>query len=119
MTSSRAEINGMMVMVQSTLRLNFFNYGSSLSIVIERSSKSSDAFIATFDFTSIYYFGCLTTMTSPTFSAPTTFPTPYIGYIDMTYISTFGSSGRYSSLGTVSPSLMMLETLFRLRHTPE
>ena len=29
MTSSQAEINGMMVMVHSTLRLNFFNYGSS------------------------------------------------------------------------------------------
>ena len=28
-TSSQAEINGMMVMVQSTLRLNFFSRGSS------------------------------------------------------------------------------------------
>ena len=28
-TGSQAEINGMMVMVQSTLRLDFFNCGSS------------------------------------------------------------------------------------------
>ena len=28
-TGSRAEINSVMVMVQSTLRLDFFNYGSS------------------------------------------------------------------------------------------
>ncbi|RVW63293.1 hypothetical protein CK203_058761 [Vitis vinifera] len=83
------------------------------------SSKSSDAFIATFDFTSICYFGCLTSMTSPTFSAPVAFLTHYIGYIDTTSIPTSRPSGYYSSSRAASPSSMISETLFKLRHTLE
>ncbi|RVW89726.1 hypothetical protein CK203_047234 [Vitis vinifera] len=57
-----------------------------VSIVIERSSRSSDAFIATFDFIDICYFGYLTSTTSPTFSVPTAFLIHFIGYVDTTSI---------------------------------
>ncbi|KAL6325739.1 hypothetical protein AAG906_026567 [Vitis piasezkii] len=84
------EIDGMMVMIQSTLRLDFFTYFVGVSIVIERSSRISEAFIATFDFTDICYFGCLTSTTSPTFSAPAAFLIHFIGYVDTTSIPAMG-----------------------------
>ncbi|RVW36246.1 hypothetical protein CK203_107285 [Vitis vinifera] len=91
-TGPRAEIDSMMVMIQSTLRLDFFRLSLfvRVSIIIERSSKSSDVFIATFDFTNICYFGCLTSTTSPTFSAPATFLIHCVGYVDTTSIPTSG-----------------------------
>ena len=96
-----------------------WGYFVRVSIVIEKSSRSSDAFIATFDFTNICFFGCLTSTTLPTFSAPTTFLTHYIGYIDTTSIPTSGPSSRYSSSRAPSPSSTMSETFFKFRHTPE
>ncbi|RVW13544.1 hypothetical protein CK203_101456 [Vitis vinifera] len=66
---------------------------------MERSFKSSDVSIATFEFTNICYFGCLTSTTSPIFSALAAFLTHYISYIDMTSIPALGSSGHYSSSG--------------------
>ncbi|RVW69763.1 hypothetical protein CK203_061840 [Vitis vinifera] len=55
------------MMVDLTRRVERIELILSGSIVIERSSRSSDAFIATFDFIDMY-FGCLTSTTSPTFS---------------------------------------------------
>ncbi|RVW27297.1 hypothetical protein CK203_107307 [Vitis vinifera] len=52
--------------------------------------RSSDAFIATFDFIDICYFGYLTSTTSPTFSVPTAFLIHFIGYVDTTSIPVSG-----------------------------
>ena len=57
-------------------------YFVRVSIVVERSFRSSDAFIATLDSTNICYFGCLASTTSPTFNAPAAFLIHFIGYID-------------------------------------
>lgn len=59
--------------------------------------------MATFDFTSICYSGCLTSTTMSTFNAPTTLFAHYTSYTDTTSILVSGPSSRYSSLGATHP----------------
>ncbi|RVW28244.1 hypothetical protein CK203_083675 [Vitis vinifera] len=72
-TGPRADIDGMMVMIQSTLRLDFF-----ISIVIERSSRSSDAFIAHLTSSTSVTLGA-SHPRPPTFSS-SSIPHPFHGY---------------------------------------
>ncbi|RVW18264.1 hypothetical protein CK203_114915 [Vitis vinifera] len=72
------------MMVDLTRRVERIEHFVRASIVIERSSRSSDAFIATLDFIDTCYFGCLTSTTSPTFSVPAAFLIHFTGYADTT-----------------------------------
>ncbi|RVW65724.1 hypothetical protein CK203_057693 [Vitis vinifera] len=86
-TGPRAEIEGMMVMIFSEyIEIKLLQ----ASIVIERSSRSSDAFIATLDFTDTCYFGCLASTTSPAFSTPAAFLIHFIGYVGTTSAPAMG-----------------------------
>ncbi|RVW23611.1 hypothetical protein CK203_095822 [Vitis vinifera] len=101
-TGPRAEIDDMMVMIFSE-HIEIRLLQLRVSIVIERSSRSSDAFIATFDFIGICYFGYLTSTTSPTFSVPTAFLIHFIGYVDTTSIPGFEALQPMGFLAPLAP----------------